>query len=222
MTRRSIAIIIGVSTAIGSTTAAGFTPEITGSPSMKNQAQIKYNQLPRENREMSDANTSTDTAKRDMVITRVFDAPVEEVWKAWSDRDYVLQWWGPTGFTCPVADMDFREGGRSLICMRAPKEFGGQDMYSTWTYSKIDQHKRLEFVHHFSDKDGTTLDPAQMGVPPGIPYEVPHVITFKSLDDNKTEITITESGYTTDQARDLSRMGMEQCLDKMAAIFAKD
>jgi len=47
--------------------------------------------------------------KRDLVVTRVFDAPIELVWKAWSDSDEVKKWWGPTGFTCPVAEMDFRE-----------------------------------------------------------------------------------------------------------------
>ena len=78
---------------------------------------------------------SRDDQKHNVVVTRVFDAPVSEVWKAWSDSAYVMQWWGPTGFTCPLAEMDFREGGTLLVCMRAPQEFGGQDMYSTWTYT---------------------------------------------------------------------------------------
>jgi len=74
---------------------------------------------------------------KNMVLTRTFDAPLEKVWQAWSDAELVKQWWGPQGFTCPVADMDFREGGTSLVCMRAPAEYGGQDMYNTWTYTKI-------------------------------------------------------------------------------------
>ena len=59
-----------------------------------------------------------------------------------------------------------------------------------------------------------------MGMPLGVPRDVPHVITFKSVGDARTQMTVTEHGYTTEQARDLSRAGMEQCLDKMAAIFA--
>jgi len=70
----------------------------------------------------------------DVVVTRVLDAPVEEVWKAWSDPTYVMRW-GPAGFTPPSAEMDFRVGGASLVCMRAPAEYGGQDMYHTWTYT---------------------------------------------------------------------------------------
>ena len=156
-----------------------------------------------------------------VVVTRVFHAPVVEVWKAWSEADYVMQWWGPTGFTCPLAEIDFREGGTSLVCMRAPKEYGGQDLYNTWTYHKIDPHQSIELVQHFTDKGGAQLDPAQIGIPPGVPKEVRHVISFKELDGDRTEMTVTEYGYTSEQARDLSKLGMEQCLDKMDKIFAK-
>lgn len=159
---------------------------------------------------------STEPKKRDLVVTRVFDAPLEQVWNAWSDPEYVMQWWGPTGFTVPLAKMDFREGGTSLVCMRAPKEFGGQDMYNTWTYRKIDPNKRIEFILNFTDKDGTKLDPAKMDMPPGIPQDVRHVITFKAISDNRTEMTVTEYGYTSDQAHDISKAGLEQVLDKMA------
>lgn len=72
----------------------------------------------------------TETKTRDLVVTRVFDAPVERAWKAWSDSEHVKRWWGPEGFTSPVARMDFREGGTSLVCMRSSE---GQDFYNTWT-----------------------------------------------------------------------------------------
>ena len=164
---------------------------------------------------------STEAKKRDVVVAHVFDAPVEKVWKAWSDPKYVMHWWGPTGFTCPLAEMDFREGGASLVCMRAPKEFGGQDMYNTWTYKKIVPRQQIEFTLNFADKDGNKLDPANMGMEPGIPQDVRHVVTFKAVGNNKTEMTVTEYGYTSDQARDLSKAGLEQCLEKMATIFAQ-
>ena len=120
--------------------------------------------------------TNDHTQTFDVVVTRIFDAPVEEVWKAWSDPSYVTRWWGPTGFTSPSAEMDFRVGGASLVCMRAPAEYGGQDTYHTWTYTGIDPHERIEFVSNFADKDGTHLDPAAMGMPTGIQRDVPHAI----------------------------------------------
>ena len=161
-----------------------------------------------------------DSQTHDVVMTRLFDAPVERAWKAWSDPEDVRQWWGPTGFTCPRADMDFREGGTSLVCMRAPQEYGGQELYNTWTYSRIEPQDRIEFIHRFTDQNGTVLEPAQAGIPPEVPKEVRHVITFKALDRDETEVTVIEYGYASAEVRDLSRNGLEQCLDKMAAIFA--
>jgi uncharacterized protein YndB with AHSA1/START domain len=153
----------------------------------------------------------------DVVITRVLDASIGEAWKAWSDPAYVMRWWGPAGFTSPSAEMDFRVGGASLVCMRAPEEYGGQDMYHTWAYTRIDPHERIEFVSNFAD--GTHIDPAAMGVPPGVPYDVPHVVTFEAADGGRTKMTVTEHGYTTERARPLqSRHGA--VLNKMAAIFA--
>jgi len=155
----------------------------------------------------------------DVVVTRVFDAPVEEVWKAWTDSEKVTRWWGPTGFTAPVARIDFRVGGKSLVCMRAPKDFGGQDFYNTWTYQKITPNESIEMIFTFSDKDGNRIDPSSMGIPPGVPTDVLHVITFKRLENGKTEMTVKEHGYTNEQAVALSTAGLEQCLDKMARLF---
>jgi uncharacterized protein YndB with AHSA1/START domain len=154
----------------------------------------------------------------DVVVTRVFGAPLEQVWRAWSDPEQVMRWWGPTGFTSPLARMDFREGGTSLVCMRSPE---GQDLYNTWTYSKIVPMRRIEFVQRFSDEKGNAIEPADAGLPPDIPREVPHVVTFEARGDGRTQMTVTEYGYPSDRIAELSRAGMEQCLDKMATIFAE-
>ena len=164
---------------------------------------------------------TTESKKRDLVVTRVFNAAVKQVWKAWTDPELVMRWWGPTGFTCPVAQMDFREGGTSLVCMRAPKEFGGQDMFNTWTYEKISTMKGFVYILRFADKDGNMIDPAQQGLPPEMPREVRNEVTFKELGKDKTEVTVTEYGWTVGQMMEMSKMGLEQCLDKMAALFAK-
>ena len=60
---------------------------------------------------------------------------------------------------------------------------------------------------------------SRRGLPPGIPRDVPHVLTFTALDDNRTELTVRESGYVSAELAALSRAGMEQVLDKMAAIL---
>jgi uncharacterized protein YndB with AHSA1/START domain len=161
---------------------------------------------------------STETKQHNVVATRVFDAPVERVWRAWSEPEQVKQWWGPHGFSVPVANVDFREGGVTLVAMRAPAEYGLPDMYNTWTYTRIVPHERLEFTLNFSDASGAKFDPAQMpGMPPGIPLDVPHVITFKPVGDHQTEMTLTEYGYTSAEAHDTSLAGLEQVLDKLDA-----
>lgn len=164
---------------------------------------------------------SIEPKKLDLVVTRVFDASIKQVWNAWSDPDLVKRWWGPDGFTCPVADMDFREGGTSLVCMRAPKEFlGGQDMYNTWTYEEIVPMKRFVYILRFADKDGNPMEPARQGLSPDLPMEVRNEVTFKEVANNKTELTVTEYGWKVGPMMEMSKKGLEQCLDKMAAIFA--
>jgi uncharacterized protein YndB with AHSA1/START domain len=159
--------------------------------------------------------------KRDVVITRVFDAPVETVWKAWTDPEFVKRWWGPTGFTSPSCRIDFRVGGKYVFHMRAPKDFqGGQDFYTAGVYKKIVPLQLIEFTQGLSDKDGNPIDPAAMGMPPDFPKEIPSSLVFKRVG-SKTELTVTEYGWTAGQMRDMSESGMSECLDKLAAALAK-
>lgn len=159
--------------------------------------------------------------KQDLVITRVFDAPVEVVWKAWTDPEYVMRWWGPTRFTSPSCKIDFREGGKFVFHMRAPKDFqGGQDFYTAGVYKKIVHLKLIEFTQGLADKDGNRIDPATMGMPPDFPKEIPSALAFKRVG-NKTELTATEYGWTVGQMRDLSESGLSECLDKLAVVLAK-
>jgi uncharacterized protein YndB with AHSA1/START domain len=163
----------------------------------------------------------TAAQKRDLVVTRVFNAPVEMVWKAWTDPALVMRWWGPAYFTSPSAQIDFREGATSLVCMRAPKEFGGgQDMYSTWAYEKIVPLQRIEFIQNLADKDGNRIEPEMIGMPPDFPPFIRTVVTFKPLGD-KTEMTITEYGVPgpDTQIGKYAELGLNQSMDKMAAIF---
>jgi len=159
---------------------------------------------------------------RDLIVTRVFDAPIELVWKAWTEPEYVMRWWGPDYFTSPSANIDFREGGKSLVCMRAPKEFGGQDMYSTWVYQKIVPLERIEFIQNLSDKNGNLIDPLKIGMPPEFPRDTRTVVTFKDLDNGRTEMTVTVYNMPspdTEMGRN-AELGLNQSLDKMATIFA--
>jgi uncharacterized protein YndB with AHSA1/START domain len=159
----------------------------------------------------------TSAGNLDIVVTRIFDAPVEQVWRAWTEPDLVMQWWGPHGFTAPVADMNVREGGTSRVCMRSPD---GHDFHNTWTYQRVIPLQRLEFLMGFARESGAAAHPAELGLPADIPSQVRHVVTFEPVDGTSTELTVREFGYSSEQTRDMSKLGLEQCLDKMATSLA--
>jgi uncharacterized protein YndB with AHSA1/START domain len=154
--------------------------------------------------------------------TRVFPVPVEAAYAAWTEPDLVKQWWGPTGFTCPVAALNVRSGGVSLVAMQAPGEYGGGTMYNTWTYTQVDPPNRLEYQMRFATADGRTISPADAGIPGGVPDAVPHIVTFEPLDDHRSQVSVTEDGYTDQQARDMSQAGLDQCLDKLDRLLSGD
>ena len=139
--------------------------------------------------------------------------------KRWTDPELVKLWWGPEHFTSPRCEIDLREGGKYLFCMRAPENFGGWDSYSTGTYTRIVPLKRLEFTQTLSDPNGNPIHPSQAGLPPDFPEEVRYEIEFRALSADRTELTITEYGWTNvgGQMYNFAEMGMKQSLDKFAA-----
>jgi uncharacterized protein YndB with AHSA1/START domain len=154
--------------------------------------------------------------KTDIVVTRIIDAPLELVWRAWTEPEHVRRWWGPQDYTSPSCQIDLREGGKYIFCMRAPQEQGGQDSYTAGVYQKIVPLERLEFTQHLADKDGNKLDPAQAGLPPDFPAELRTVVTFKTLRD-MTELTITQYNWTVGQMYVYALAGLHQTIDKLAA-----
>ncbi len=162
-------------------------------------------------------NSPAKSETRNVDVTRVFDAPVALVWKAWTDPQHIVRWWGPDYFTSPSCEADFREGGTTIACMRSPQ---GQDFYNTWQYQKIVPMERIEYLQNLSDKDGNPIDPVSVGMPANFPKDVQTVLTFKALGD-KTEFHVVECCFPEGQLAEYAVIGMEQSLDKMAKIFAE-
>ncbi|WP_069167547.1 SRPBCC domain-containing protein [Nocardia altamirensis] len=148
-----------------------------------------------------------------VVCTREFAAPVAEVWRAWEDPTYVTQWWGPTGFTSPSADMDFRVGGTSVIYLRGPAEFRGRDIYNTLTYRLIEPTSLIEF-------DLALTNAASAATPRTRPRR--HIVTFTAVASKWTAMTVTEFGYPTELVRDHAKAELEQCLDKLTTLLEKN
>jgi uncharacterized protein YndB with AHSA1/START domain len=167
------------------------------------------------------AETKGNVIKEDLVVKRIIDAPIEMVWKAWTEPEHVMRWWGPKNYTSPSCKIDLREGGKYIFCMRAPKEQGGQDSYTTGVYKKIVPMELLDFTQSLSDENGIKIDPSQAGMPPDFPKELRIEIVFKAKGE-MTELTITEYDWTVSQMYVYSYAGMQQSLDKLAERLAKD
>jgi uncharacterized protein YndB with AHSA1/START domain len=157
--------------------------------------------------------------REDLVVKRIIDAPLEMVWKAWTEPEHVMRWWGPKYYTSPSCKIDLREGGKYVFCMRAPQDQGGQDSYTAGTYTKIIPMERLEFTQGLADEDGNPIDPAQLGMPPDFPKEIRTVVAFKAKGD-MTELTITEYDWPVGQMFVFSLAGMHQSVDKLAESLA--
>jgi uncharacterized protein YndB with AHSA1/START domain len=152
-----------------------------------------------------------------MVVTRVFDAPRELLWKAWTDPKYVMQWWGPKGFTSPVCRMDFRVGGKFLCCMRAPD---GQEFWNGGEYHEIVLHEKIVYSLHFTDPEGNKVDPAHYGIQHEAIDDVHDVITFEDLGNGRTKLTLI-GNESMESAKNSGEVeGWNQVLDKVTAVVA--
>ena len=153
-----------------------------------------------------------------MVITRVFDAPRELLWKAWTDPKYVMQWWGPKGFTAPTCKIDFRVGGKFLCCMRAPD---GQEGWNGGEYREIVPHEKIAFTMYFADSEGNRIDPAQLGIEHEAIDDSPDVILFEDIGNGQTKLTFI-GNETLQNATETGQLeGWKETLDKLAAVVAE-
>jgi len=152
-----------------------------------------------------------------MVVTRVFDAPRELVWKAWTDPKYVMQWWGPKGFTAPVCRMDFRVGGRFLCCMKAPD---GQEFWNAAEYHEIVPYEKIVSSMYFSDSEGNKVDPSQLGIEHEAIKDAYDVTLFEDLGNDQPKLTFI-GHEPMESAKNSGQMeGWIQILDKVAEVVA--
>jgi len=152
-----------------------------------------------------------------MVVTRVFDAPRELVWKAWTDPKYVMQWWGPKDFTSLFCEMDFRVGGKFLCCMRAPD---GQEFWNGGEYHEIVPHEKIVYSMYFADAKGNKVEAAQYGIEHEAMDDAHDVITFEDFGDGQTKLTLI-GNESMESAKNSGQVeGMNESLDKFAAVVA--
>jgi uncharacterized protein YndB with AHSA1/START domain len=98
-------------------------------------------------------------SRKELTITRIYDAPRELVWKAWTDPKLVTQWWGPRGVTTPTCEVDARKEGKMNIVMLAGAELGpmaGQEWPMDGKFEEVTPRDRLVFTARaLSDRAGS-------------------------------------------------------------------
>src|SRR5205809_828423 len=110
----------------------------------------------------------------EMILTRVFDAPRELMWKLWTEPEHIRKWWGPKGFTLPGCEMDFRPGGTYRFVMRGPD---GLDNPFHGVYRDIVRNERIVFTAVLDNLPG---------------HELVTTVTFAE-DGGKTKLTVRQT-----------------------------
>ena len=89
-------------------------------------------------------NNANSTAGRELIVTRLLDAPIELVWEVWTHPDHIVNWWGPEGFTSTIYTMDVRPGGEWKLILHGPD---GTDYKNKSQFKEVIPFKKLVYEH---------------------------------------------------------------------------
>jgi len=152
---------------------------------------------------------TNDTSDRELVLTRLIDAPREKLYRAWTDAELLKQWFAPKPWTTPQAELDVRPGGASLVVMRSPD---GNDMPCPGVYLEVVPNQRLVFTDAYT----STWQPSQK------PF-MTVILTFED-EGGKTRYTARVRHWTVADREAHEKMGFHhgwgQCADQLAALAA--
>lgn len=145
-----------------------------------------------------------------LIITRVFDAPLELVWQAWSQPEQLRLWSSPNNYTIPFYHADVRVGGKYHMCMRSAD---GQNYYSAGTYKEIIPMKKIVWSDGFADENGNIISAEIYGMG-DLPLEQEISVSFEE-DNGKTKTTLEHSGIPQGDTFEQMRTGWNECFDKL-------
>jgi uncharacterized protein YndB with AHSA1/START domain len=153
--------------------------------------------------------TTTDAALKsrawELVISRAFEAPRRLVFKAWTEPERLVRWWGPRGYSTPSCKMDVRPGGTWRVCMRSPE---GTDHWLSCVYREVVEPERLVFSWAWENAEGQ----------PG--HQT--LVTVNFVEQGaKTKLVVHQAVFESDEARDAHEKGWAGCLESLADYLAE-
>jgi uncharacterized protein YndB with AHSA1/START domain len=134
------------------------------------------------------------TADRTLVIERVFKASPERVFRAWTDPQILVKWWGPEGLNTPDFNMDVRSGGAWRTVMASPK---GDKHIVSGVYREITPPTRLVMTWGWEQDDGSRG------------HETVVELTFEPAPDGNTKMTLVQAEFESVEQRDSHNMGWD-------------
>ena len=161
---------------------------------------------------MANSNTAGEQGRQEVLITRLFDAPLELVWQAWTDPQHFMLWWGPKDYTCPFCQIDLRVGGKYLNCMRSPT---GKEYWGTGTFLEIVPMQHLMFTDSFADEQGNVVPATYYGMSTDYPLEMLVTVTFEEVN-GKTKMTLRHSDLPAGPDTEGTHQGWSESFDKLA------
>ena len=159
---------------------------------------------------LSEAVRATTASDRELVISRIIDAPRERVFKAWTDPELLKQWFAPLPYTTPVAELDVRPGGANLIVMRGPD---GNDLPNRGVYLEVVKNEKLVITDAYTE----AWEPSEK------PF-MTLIVTFEN-EGGKTKYTARVRHWTVADRETHEKMGFHQgwgqCADQLATLVTK-
>jgi uncharacterized protein YndB with AHSA1/START domain len=150
------------------------------------------------------------TSDRELVLTRLIDAPRAKVYRAWTEPELLKQWFAPLPWTTPSAELDVRPGGANMIVMRDPE---GRDFPNHGVYLEVVENERLVITDAYTKA--------------WEPSEKPFMTVILTFEDEggKTRYTARARHWTAADREAHEKMGFHegwgQCADQLAALVAK-
>jgi uncharacterized protein YndB with AHSA1/START domain len=154
-----------------------------------------------------------DLKEKSILVSRVFNAPLEKVWRAYTENALLEQWWAPQPWKAETKTMNFSVGGYWLYAMVSPeneKHWGRMD------YIAITPHERFEIKDSFCDEDGN--------INPSLPVSSGSIVFTKTTDGTLVEFNMVYS--SEEEIQTITEMGFEQgitaCLDQLEKLFQEN
>ena len=156
-----------------------------------------------------------ESTSKEVLITRVFNASREVVFKAWSSVDALTHWFAPNDCTIEFKKFEFRVGGEFHHCIRNPHV---HDCWCIGTFLEIIEPEKIIYNIAISDKDGNPAQPSDMGMDPEWPAETLVTVLFEDID-GKTKLTLQQAVETALAKRTGAYPSWLQMLDRLEAVL---